>query len=774
MNSSALAALPVAQESSSSALETVWDLQTRWTWTPWFTLLFIVLVVMLVTALYVRETSPAGPIYRGLLAILRLTTIGLVLLMLSEILLTSSEQGLPRLQLVVDTSASMGLPAEEHDQTRLEAALQVLLSDDGALLNKWQRDYELQVAAAADGTTMVEAVDGESLATAISQLTSDGPLAGRSRLGDAIQTAIEAGEDGPPAAVVLLTDGRTTAGRSLDEARIAARRQGVPLFVVGLGSTRAPADLALSDLLADELALSGDLVAIEATLTSRGVDAQTVSLKVIDKATGETVAEKPVEIGANESRGVQMLVRPERPGKVTYRIEVASLDGEQNVTNNRLEHTIDIRDEKLRVLVAAGYPNYEYRYLHALLSRDSTFELSTFLQEADVEHPSQEATALGQLPLKTEEIEEFDVVVLIDLDPRLLPPRWWQSIEHLVVRRGGGLVLVAGPRYFPAQYRGITEIFNLAPIDPSSASSSRGVIDSGFQIELTSLGQQWAPMQLGSTAAESAAVWNSLPDQYWYSDIQQVKPAAQVLAVHPRARTAEGRPLPLFCLQYVGSGRVLYHGVDSTWRWRYRVGDAWFARYWGQSLRHLARSKISSDEQGARILVEQTRFDLGQPVRVQVRLHDMGTVASATSPELILEAEGQPPRRIPLTASRLAPHVLHATASELPPGNYRVRLGEPQLTPPPEVVDFEVTAPPGELADATMNEDELRALAKDTYGKFYTAKEATTLAGDLPKGSRAIRQALPPMELWNQWWILMAITGCLTLEWVLRKRQAML
>src|SRR5690606_2251456 len=124
-----------------------------------------------------------------------------------------------------------------------------------------------------------------NLAAAIEQLTSDGPLAKHSRLGDAIHAAIEAGDDVPPAAVVLFTDGRTTAGRSLDEARAAARRQGVPLFVVGLGSTQAPSDLALSDLLADELALAGDMVAIEATLTSRGVEAQTVLLKAIDKAT---------------------------------------------------------------------------------------------------------------------------------------------------------------------------------------------------------------------------------------------------------------------------------------------------------------------------------------------------------------------------------------------------------------------------------------------------------------------------------------------------------
>src|SRR5690606_6423503 len=188
---------------------------------------------------------------------------------------------------------------------------------------------------------------------------------------------------------------------------------------------------------------------------------------------------------------------------ITYRSEVSPLDGEQEVSNNRLERTIDVRDEKLKVLGAAGCPNYEHRYLHSPLSRDLTFEPATPLQEADIEHTSPEATALAQLPLKTEEIEEYDVVVLIDLDPRLLPPRWWQNIQYLVVKRGGGLALVAGPRYFPSQYRGLSDITDLAPINPGSTASPGGVIDGGFRIELTNLGEQRASMQLGPTSAES-------------------------------------------------------------------------------------------------------------------------------------------------------------------------------------------------------------------------------------------------------------------------------
>jgi len=34
--------------------------------------------------------------------------------------------------------------------------------------------------------------------------------------------------------------------------------------------------------------------------------------------------------------------------------------------------------------------------------------------------------------------------------------------------------------------------------------------------------------------------------------------------------------------------------------------------------------------------------------------------------------------------------------------------------------------------------------------------------------------SLPPMVLWNQWWLLTIFLGLLTSEWVLRKRKGML
>ena len=64
----------------------------------------------------------------------------------------------------------------------------------------------------------------------------------------------------PPAAIVIVTDGINTDGPSLADAAVFARRKGVPLFVVGLGSDQPLRDLELSDLLVDEVVFVDDMV----------------------------------------------------------------------------------------------------------------------------------------------------------------------------------------------------------------------------------------------------------------------------------------------------------------------------------------------------------------------------------------------------------------------------------------------------------------------------------------------------------------------------------
>jgi hypothetical protein len=99
---------------------------------------------------------------------------------------------------------------------------------------------------------------------------------------------------------------------------------------------------------------------------------------------------------------------------------------------------------------------------------------------------------------------------------------------------------------------------------------------------------------------------------------------------------------------------------------------------------------------------------------------------------------------------------------------------EPQISGHPATVRFSVVPPPGEFARTEMDAGGLAAAAETTHGKFYTIANADKLLTDLPAGRRVPIRNLPPIPIWNRWWLLSAFLGCITTEWILRKRKGML
>src|SRR5262249_30983897 len=120
----------------------------------------------------------------------------------------------------------------------------------------------------------------------------------------------------------------------------------------------------------------------------------------------------------------------------------------------------------------------------------------------------------------------------------------------------------------------------------------------GFGVTLTPMGQETPFLQMEAEADQSAARWASLPRHFW-GLVGRAKPGATTLAyvAEPIApddkRKAEERErdLGLIVRQNYGFGRVLFVGLDSTWRWRYKTGDTYHHRFWGQAIRWAASDK---------------------------------------------------------------------------------------------------------------------------------------------------------------------------------------
>ena len=763
-----------------------WSLEHSLGWYPWLVVVFAFCMSAFVVWVYLREAGQRPRWYRLMLACVRLTLIALAVLMIAQVTLVLQRTGLPYVALLLDDSLSMTIvdryeqSVERALRSRLRKAaveatdpsrwsiLQMLLTEhDAALLHGLADDYKLRVYLISG-----QRLDDRRAEEIATEVLARHPVAESTPLGAAVRNILDEFRGSLPAAIVILSDGINTEGPSLAEAAALAHRRGVPLLLVGIGSDQPVRNLAISNLLAEKVVFVGDVVNFEFQLVGTGFQGAKVPVVLRSKQDSDVLARTEVTVGPDgQPQQVRFPYRPTQLGEFQYVIELQPQEGELRSDDNRLEHSLQVREEKVRVLFVQGYPSYEYRFLRNMLGREPSIELHVVLQEADLQHAQQDAAVLASFPLRREEVFSYDVIIFGDVNPAWLSTTALENVAEFVRQpgKGGALVLIAGPRYMPAAYRDSP----LAPLMPVELNSLRypdagQVLSSGFRVRPTELGLSSPPMQLGDTPEQTAQIWQNLPPLYWLLESPDLKPGTRVLAEHPEKTGPDGRALPVICLQYVGAGKVLFHATDETHRWRWRVGDLYFARYWVQMLRFLARSKLLESKQGVTLATDQAEYSRGASVRLLVRFDDERLAPPEDDGvELLIRQAGQPDKRLRLhrAGSR---GVFEGVLHRPPPGRYRATLTLPAIQPPP-TVDFVVQPPPGEFERVRMDAEAMRSAAKQTHGRFYTLDNAHQLLHDLPAGRQAPIETLPPIPLWNRWPVVLVFLCLLVGEWILRK-----
>lgn len=770
---------------------TAWTLENSWHWAPWVTVLFCVSTAALVTWLYLKETPGRRAWLRGLLIGLRLSLIVLVLLMIAQLVLSLKRTGLPYVALVIDESASMGIVDQYADPklrdeltsrlqqagfdaaTRLNLAKTLLLEINRELLNRLERDYQLRVYFLSD-TARAETGSPEKLVESILAVE---PTGTSTQVGRGLRTILNDLRGTPPAAIILLSDGINTTGESLSDAALYARRKGVPLFAVGLGDDQPIRDLKLSDLLVDEIVFVNDIIQFDFTLEGSGYAGEQVEIALREGEGSEPLSTLQVAVSDDGlPQKVRMPYRPTEVGEFEYTIEVTPRPEEINSENNRLARTVSVRKEQIRVLLAQSYPSYEFRYLKNMLERDSTIELKTILQEADPEYVESDRTALPVFPLRKEELFEYDVIIFGDVNPGFLSSSVIDHLADFVREKGGGLVLISGPQYMPHAFRG-TRLESLIPIELEAANAltMSSNFERGFHVVPTDLGLSSPPFQLGDNSEQTLRIWQHLPQLYWYLPIDRLKPAARVLAEHESQTTENGQKAPLIVLEYAGAGKVLFHAIDESWRWRYQVGDVYFARYWIQSLRYLSRSKLLGKDRSAELTVDRREYRRGEPVRFRLRFFDeRNAPAQDDGVAVVVQRDEQEQRTVTLRRAAVNQGVFEGTLAQPLEGDYHAWVATPRLEGRAPACDFLVQSPPGEFERLQVDRGELERAARQTGGRSYTFATARQLHRDLPPGRQVPLDNLPAVALWNQWPVLLLFLILIVIEWVLRKRAGLL
>jgi hypothetical protein len=680
--------------------------------------------------------------------------------------------------------------------------------------------------AKGHGIEIVDASAAGQQQRARQALNSLVPRGQDSRLGAAVRQLLDYYRGSSLAAVVLVTDGVTTKDETLGQVADYAGQRAVPLFFVGIGDDHEVRDLKLESVQFENTVYVNDRVVFEARVSGRGRKELSVPvvLKLQEKVgkgpdgkdqfvEKELMREKVQLDPQGKTSKVRLRHQPTEAGKKTYIVELLpesdDPDRSANPADRRQRCNVFVHDTKqIKVLYVEGSPRYEFRYIKYLLEREvldkkrnRSIELKVLLTDADENFPEQDKTALADFPVTKQELFQYDVIIVGDVDPASakLGPQRLRDLADFVRERGGGLLFIAGSLYNPHAYKN-TALANILPIDLSGQPAPEQERTEGYRPELTPVGRLNPIFRFSPDDADNLAIWQRLTPIYWHAEGYRPKPLAEVLLVHPKQKAdgkggkgEDGRHA-LAVQQFVGAGRCLFFGFDESWRWRLREDELRFNQFWIQTMRYLARTRLSYTDLR---LDRQTDYRVGEPIKVTVRFPDNvpipGLEPGGKGPrsEVRVMVEHKPPPgaedgsgteiqslQLAKVDGSWATYETHLMRTR--EGEYRFWLSTPDVSkmqpdglPPEETA--KVRQPPGERELLRMNQEEMKQAAEATQGQFYTLATADKLLDELPAGTRVVvHTPVPPQLLWNQVFCFVLVLLLLSAEWILRKRKHLL
>jgi len=733
---------------------------------PWPGLIALVLIaagIAFSVWLYRREHGP-GPRERWLLAALRGVLLGLIALLLFEPVfgVEMTVKLRKTLLVLVDVSRSMSFPVSERGaETRMDAARKMLGDSQANAFAELQRDMKVHYFYFGEKLEPT-AGEGEMLPES---LRSRQPAGESTRLGAALREAAARYSGQPIAGVVVLTDGASNEGVDPLEAARDLGKEGIPVYPVGIGVAQ-PDDVAVANVIVQETVFSRDTVPVRVQIDSRGYAAR--EAEVVLKLAGEEKARAAVTL-AGGTEFAELTFTPGAAGGNQYlEVSIAPLPGEAGTDNNRALKAIRVIDDKIKVLYVEGKPRWEYRYLRAVLLRDHRLDVKFLLTEGDPELARASDRYIGQYPRDPAEAFAYDLVILGDVPAGYFSTVQLERIEQLVRERGGSFLMLAGHRHAPGSYVGSA----IEPLLPVKAEEDVEQIDDTVHPVATRAGLDSMMACLELPESRNAELWSLVKPLYSVPRVSGAKPGAVVIAeLSDSARRAQ--PYPLISWQRYGAGKSMLVATDQLWRLRFKRGDKYHARFWGQAIQFLTLSRLLGENKRIRIEAGKRECFTGERVEVFANvLNESFAPVSAESFTVFVQPPDSPSG--PGTPLKLqpvpdVPGLYQGLLTPQQEGVYRITAGE-ESQEISNAVELRAASAQREMLQPAMQKDVLEKVAALSGGKCLAARDLPALGKtlDAKPGTAAIRREV---DLWDSWAVLVVIVGCAGAEWYGRRRR---
>jgi uncharacterized membrane protein len=668
------------------------------------------------------------------------------------------------LGILVDDSRSM-LIADRDGQPRSQFVQRQLSGPQAALLNELSKRFVLRFFRFSSSAGRI---------TSAADVHYDGTS---TKLGDALERARDELSGLPLAGLVMVTDGADTSDTSIDDALASLKARSIPVFPVGLGQERFSHDVQISRVETPRVVLKGSSLVVDVVVSQTGYAGKTVPLNVEDG--GRIVATEQVTLPPDgESLTARVRFTANEAGARMFRFRVPTQDGEEVTQNNTRDALLEVRDRTERILYYEGEPRTEGKFIFENVQDDKNLNLVWLLRTAENKYYRQGVTTqdevVGGFPKTREELFGYRALVLGSVEAASFTPDQLRMIADFVNKRGGGLLMLGGPRAFADGGWAGTPVGEVLPVvlDNENGRQS-GKYFSGFMaVHPTRAGETSPVTQIADSEEHSKERWNEMPEITSVNPVRAVKPGATALL---QATDRQKENQIVLAYQRYGRGKAVALPIQDSWLWKMDakipVEDTTYAVFW----RRLLRWVVDGVPDQVNVTTNQDRVEPGEAIKITadiydpayVEVNDSQVIATITSPsgkksELPME----------WTISRDGEYKASFVPDEQ--GVYDVKVDATRTangqskTLGANSVHVRVSAGDAEYFDAAMRGSLLRRIADDTGGRFFTPANIAALPEAVTYTGRGVT-VVEERDLWDMPIILFALLGLLAAEWGFRR-----
>ena len=752
-----------------------------WSLSPLFSSFAVVAIMgglLFAAWFFIREQRTLEPKRATTLAVLRLLTIVLFLILMLKpgITLTKTSSPQSAVALLVDLSKSMELPSQRSNQTRWE--LQKEIVDEVLSYQAKLGDESPIVVYGYENRLQSLTQDG------IETLLKQPPTGELTEVGGPLQELLSVQSDPPLSSVIWIGDARQTRSPTNADAQQLAQqysRLDIPMFFLGLGAKASEGnvrDIAIENTPEQIEAYTKNRVQITGMLQARGAGERTVDVELLVRAPdGEFRLIATDQIAtATENQQIPFgmeLVAPQ-PGAYELLIRTPAIQGEITEQNNEAYCFLNVRRGGSRVLFLEGEPRAEQQFIRRAVAESEEF-LVDYQWIPQARNLNQWPHDFGNLL----ESDIYDAYIIGDLDSYALGRK---AIGQLAenIRNGAGLITLGGFHAYGAGGYSVTDLSKILPVDVEmGARQNFGTpINWNFHFREDIKVQPITnhPVVNFGTPEETRAAWESLQPVRGANRWRSVQnfPGVSVLA------TGKKDNQPLIVVGSAGNGRVLCIAFDTSYRWWRSGKSELHKQFWRQSVLWCMRR--TSKEESIELTMPERRLYRGQQSTLALKWN--GGADMAPVPDdlkvVLQKSEDQVLRQISMR--RASDQELESLIQAPPSGSGRFEIvatatgseGQPLTARLPFLVWEQSVELANPVTDWELIE-QMAALNKEAGGEVIAVEKIDEMIEAIVERKRTSEvETIESFRLGDtspdSWGLLLVFVGLVSAQWGLRKR----